>query len=358
MNNPQCRYDPRSCQSLLGYGRAAHARSSGACIYCGLGKNKIDFDTWRQLSVDHIVPAMLFPGEGKTLRLLFPNLQKTELRALAEKINGINLVTACNFCNSMTSRMKDLSADGILSPEGYENVTSLNAESVQSMLYRLQQRVDELLPTKKDYVKSRLAELRKTFEKEIKPELQNARDRREAKNGVLDIIDVFRERLLNCRSILPRLDKSLVGHWAYPSPQFYEDYGYNTFTVLSEPLTQDAIDQRNALGHFINQSYLVFLYSVLDYHGVLGSIEQNLPGWKDVDVLRRLRNVIGHRVGHYDNNCKDHLDLYKKLQEHYKVDPGGQPENAQAFPLPIDQVLLPMTDGCRRYAAGVLDASR
>ena len=128
MDDPQCRYDPKGCQSLLGYGRAAHARSGGICVYCDLGKERIDFGVWRQLSVDHVVPARLFPGGGRTLQSVFPNLPKSELRKLVERVNGINLVTACNFCNSMTSRMNDISADGILSSEGYGDVTSVDAE--------------------------------------------------------------------------------------------------------------------------------------------------------------------------------------------------------------------------------------
>ena len=137
MNDPQCHYDPRSCQSLLGYGRATHAKSGGICVYCGLGRDRVDFDVWRQLSVDHVIPARLFPDEGRTLPSVFPSLSKADLRKLGEKINGINLVTACNFCNSMTSRMKDISVDGILSPEGYEDVASINDESVDAMLHRL-----------------------------------------------------------------------------------------------------------------------------------------------------------------------------------------------------------------------------
>ncbi len=93
MANPDCQYDPKSCQSLLGYGRAAHARSGGRCKYCDFGKERIDFNMWRQLSIDHVVPARLFPGEGRTLQSIFPRLPKPELDKLTDEINRINLST-------------------------------------------------------------------------------------------------------------------------------------------------------------------------------------------------------------------------------------------------------------------------
>ncbi len=49
-------YDPRSLESLLGYGRAAHVRSGGICQLCGCGKERgIDFDLWRQFTIEHLI---------------------------------------------------------------------------------------------------------------------------------------------------------------------------------------------------------------------------------------------------------------------------------------------------------------
>jgi hypothetical protein len=178
LNDARTCYDPRSCESLLGYGRAVHKKWGGVCQYCGLGKDGLDFDTWRQLSIDHVIPDRLFPGQARPFSSVFPQLTKAQRIELAKLVNEINWVTACNFCNSMTSRMKgdDVSADGILPPEDHKEVMSVNDEPVQAMLGRLRKRVCEVLRKKQDYVRPRLAELQKAFDSDVKPELQSARD--------------------------------------------------------------------------------------------------------------------------------------------------------------------------------------
>lgn len=358
MASPDCRYDPRSCQSLLGYGRAAHARSGGICHYCGFGKERVEFYAWRQLSIDHVVPARLFPGKGKTLQSVFPNLPELELRKLADEINKINLVTACNFCNSMTSRMNDISAEGILSPEGYSNVTSVDAEPVQVMLRRLRERVDQVLPMKRHRVEQCLRELRKTFDAEVKPELQNARNR-PVKRGVLAAIDQLKGQLLNCRAYFPHVDENLIAQQEFESPRFYEVFGYKLHFAFSQPLTRDDIGRLNAIGNFVNQSYLVFLCSVLEFHHVLVYMEpvnDNMNGHEHVKLLRDIRNVIAHRAGQYDVHNSEHNRLFSKLHELYQLEPKMDPQQAETFPLPIDQVLLPMTEHCREYAEALLES--
>ncbi len=78
--------------ALGDYGHPVFQRDGFVCVYCGFDGN--GFHQWRQLSVDHLRPA----DAGGT-------------------DSSDNLVTACNFCNSATSRMKfspDQSANEIL----------------------------------------------------------------------------------------------------------------------------------------------------------------------------------------------------------------------------------------------------
>ena len=78
--------------SLGDYGHPVFKRDGFVCVYCGFDGN--GFDNWRQLGVNRLRPASA--GGGDSLD---------------------NLVTACNFCRSATSRMKfsqDQSAEEIL----------------------------------------------------------------------------------------------------------------------------------------------------------------------------------------------------------------------------------------------------
>jgi 5-methylcytosine-specific restriction endonuclease McrA len=67
--------------SLRGYGHAVHLQSNFICAYCGYDGRS--FSNWLQLTVDHVIPTS--SGGDDTVE---------------------NKVTACQACNSITSRME------------------------------------------------------------------------------------------------------------------------------------------------------------------------------------------------------------------------------------------------------------
>lgn len=110
-------YDYRSYASLFGYGSSVHERSGGICQYCMYGDGPVAaFDQWRQLTVEHIIGAKgggYATEQGKDnppqlpsiIADLYPELSLAQRKALIERIDSANTVTACHSCNSMTSRM-------------------------------------------------------------------------------------------------------------------------------------------------------------------------------------------------------------------------------------------------------------
>ena len=102
--------------ALGDYGHPVFKRDGFVCVYCGFDGN--GFHQWRQLSVDHLRPA----GDGGT-------------------DSRDNLVTACHFCNSATSRMK-------FSPD---------------------QTDDEILALKRERVRVRLKEFHQFWWNEVAP---------------------------------------------------------------------------------------------------------------------------------------------------------------------------------------------
>lgn len=167
---------------------------------------------------------------------------------------------------------------------------------------------------------------------------------------VLGAIDLVKDKLIKCRAYFPYMPPDLLGQRGFETAPLYEASGHSLVFGLSEPLSEEERGRNNAVGHFINQSYVVFLWSILEYYGVVGNIEQTLPYWQHVDILRRLRHVTAHRAGEYDPSIAAHRRMYDKLQELYGLGPECTSERATAFPLSIDQVLLPLTEGCRNYA--------
>lgn len=89
--------------ALGDYGHLVFKRDGFTCVYCGFDGN--GFNQWRQLTVDHLRPKRA--GGTDAIE---------------------NLVTACNFCNSATSRMK------FAHDQAKEEILALKKEHVKARL--------------------------------------------------------------------------------------------------------------------------------------------------------------------------------------------------------------------------------
>ncbi len=101
------RYNHKNCQSLFGYAADVHVRSGGRCQLCGCGGSPLDFDLWRQMTVEHLIGK----SQGGYLQQIraavaarFPESTPEVHEDLSKRIDALNTVTACSFCNSTTSR--------------------------------------------------------------------------------------------------------------------------------------------------------------------------------------------------------------------------------------------------------------
>lgn len=164
-------YNYRDCQSLFGYAASVHERSGGICQLCGCGGDELDFDVWRQMTVEHLV------GESQggylaqirsALAQRFPGLEPAVLADLAARIDMANTITACSFCNSTTSRKR--AAIGMTeaverAPDGTPDEIYL---SVTAALARI-------LEEKRRDVTWKLESVRRSFEELVAPRLRVAR---------------------------------------------------------------------------------------------------------------------------------------------------------------------------------------
>jgi hypothetical protein len=164
-------YDYRNCVSLFGYAAEVHRRSGGVCQLCDAGAMALDFDLWRQMTVEHLI------GESQggylkqvraTLASRFPDLAAGEIVLLAAEIDAANTVTACSFCNSTTSRdHAQVSMTELIeaAPDGPRDQV---LKHVSAML-------DGILAGKRQAVRRKLASVRTAFDSQVVPALEESR---------------------------------------------------------------------------------------------------------------------------------------------------------------------------------------
>jgi hypothetical protein len=164
-------YDYRNCQSLFGYAVKVHERSGGVCQLCGAGAAGLDFDLWRQMTIEHLIGE----SQGGYVRQIlaslagrFPGLTAAERAGLAAQIDAANTVTACSFCNATTSRAQ--------APTSMTTLVETAPDGTPEEIRRhVTAGLDGILAAKRNDVKWKLASVRRAFESEVAPRLADAR---------------------------------------------------------------------------------------------------------------------------------------------------------------------------------------
>lgn len=166
-------YNPRNLESLFGYGRAAHVRSGGICQLCGCGKSRdIDFDLWRQFTIEHLIGQ----GDGgypdriraAIAAKLGESIPAEDQARLVRDIHEANIVTACQFCNSTTSRDR--------ATVTMEELIDGSPEDPGSLYEAVVEQLQKILDRKRSVVAWKLEATREAFEGEILPELGRRRE--------------------------------------------------------------------------------------------------------------------------------------------------------------------------------------
>lgn len=166
-------YDSRNCQSLFGYAADVHERSGGICQLCGCGASELDFDLWRQLTVEHLIGASQGGYKKQiqdALMVRFPGLSPNRVTELARRIDEVNTVTACSFCNSTTSRTRSrisMSEAIEMAPDGTDE------EVFRAVTSGLRQ----VLEDKRREVSWKLDSVRRAFDDSVEPRLRRAREK-------------------------------------------------------------------------------------------------------------------------------------------------------------------------------------
>jgi len=156
------RYNYKKCKSLFGYAANTYIRSKGQCQLCGCGGAPINFDLWRQMTVEHLIGKSQ-GGYLKQIREVvikrFPDLPSNEQELISNKIDAMNTVTACSFCNSTTSR-------DVNSKTMEQLVFEVNGGQ-EIILNYVESELLAVLKRKRETVKWKLKSVKEAFELEI-----------------------------------------------------------------------------------------------------------------------------------------------------------------------------------------------
>ena len=92
-------------------------------------------------------------------------------------------------------------------------------------------------------------------------------------------MDVLFDKLTNCRAYFPYMTEKDKGKTEFDTPQVYADLGYHITFRLREPLTMENINKNNELSHWLNQNFIVRLYSLMEYYDCYKpDIDKNIDG--------------------------------------------------------------------------------
>lgn len=162
-------YNHRNCQSLFGYAAEVHVRSGGQCQLCLCGEQPLNFDLWRQMTVEHIIGK----SQGgylhqirEAVALRFPDLTAEGQEAAAQRLDAANTVSACSFCNSTTSRKVNEKSMSVVLNEA--------SGTVEEVIAYAKIELQQILEAKRREVHWKLSSIRQAFERDVASRLSKA----------------------------------------------------------------------------------------------------------------------------------------------------------------------------------------
>jgi len=170
-----------------------------------------------------------------------------------------------------------------------------------------------------------------------------------------DELDKLKANFTNFRAYFPYMSQQSIGAIEITTSPYYINQGFRITFKFSQPLSEASISKNNEIAGWINQNFIIRLWALLDSYSVTKKIDSSINGAKDVDLVRRLRNVFVHKNGRYDPTDSRHQKLAEELMIHLRQDSSGIIDKEKEFGLSIDTGIDPLFDGCKKYVQGLLE---
>jgi hypothetical protein len=160
-------------------------------------------------------------------------------------------------------------------------------------------------------------------------------------------INALENIYLRCRSVFPALTDEIIGHCEFTTAPYYLRRGYIAQIKTAKPITPDFLKENRKLVKWINENAIIRLYGIMNYYGFLNKIDKNCSGWKEVDLMRRMRDAFSKTGLNYRPEKPDNVRLKDEVIEYFKLNKndftGGE------IPTPIDTVVERIFKACRKY---------
>jgi hypothetical protein len=121
---------------------------------------------------------------------------------------------------------------------------------------------------------------------------------------------------------------------------------------LHDPINTDFLERNRRMGKWINENAIIRLYGIINYHCMVGKkieIDKKLPGAREVDLMRRMRNAFTKTQLNYRPSDLENVELRNQVISHFGFNRVEFPEGE--IPTPINTVVEPIFNGCRNYVS-------
>lgn len=169
---------------------------------------------------------------------------------------------------------------------------------------------------------------------------------------LLTELEILKTNFTNCRAYFPYMSQHNIGAREIITAPYYSSRGFHVIFQFDQPLDDAHISKNNEIAGWINQNFIIRLHALLESYSVANPIDHSVDGWKDVDLVRRLRNVFAHKNGKYDPTDHEDVKLVEELKRHLCV--SEILNNGIEFGLSIDTGIEPLFNGCKKYIHGLL----
>jgi hypothetical protein len=162
---------------------------------------------------------------------------------------------------------------------------------------------------------------------------------------IVELEDLW-DRFVTVRAAFPKARAGDIGKHDIESKRWYRRQGKQLRLSFTEPIDEKTKDTINACGYWVNQSFVVWLGSILQVKLKVGSKpDESLPGHEHVDLAIRLRNRLAHDGGRFTPGLPSAKEAFDDILGMY--DP---PEpDSDKYNLHIDDVLEVMFKGVLTY---------